>query len=76
MRDWVVGCTEIFLGVFIGAILALFGMTFLNDSRPSLETVAQPGRPDITITASGPFVISQLQDVIKQSGMANQASVA
>lgn len=76
MRDLFVGCIGIVLGAMLVVILVLFGMTFLNSSRPSFEPVAQPDRPDITITASGPFVSSQLQDAIKQSKLASLATVS
>lgn len=80
MKNSVLGCCGVIMGIVLGAAVMLFAMSFVNINVLAREPVAQelllPERPDVTITASSTFINPQLEQVIVQSGLAKEAHVS
>lgn len=77
MKNSVLGCCGIILGIILGAIVMVFALPFVNLNVLAREPVTQeqllPNRADVTITASNTFITPQLEQAIVKSGLAKQA---
>ncbi len=80
MRNSVLGCCGVILGIVLGAAVMLFALPFLNINVLAREPVAPeallPNRPDVTITASDSFVGPQLEKAMVKNGLAKQPHVS
>ncbi len=80
MKNSVLGCCGVILGIALGAVVMVFVLSFVNVNAFAREPVAQeqllPNRPDVTITASNTFINPQLEQAIVKSGLAKQAHVS
>jgi hypothetical protein len=80
MKNSVLGCCGVILGIVLGAAVMVFAMSFVNVNALAREPVPQelllPDRPDVTITASSTFINPQLEQAIVKSGLAKQAHVS
>jgi len=78
MKQLFTGCLGIILGLLIG-----IGVTFAALSLSSQQiTPVEPAptlsaaRPDVSVSATTSFINSQIQPMIRQSGLLKQATVA
>lgn len=80
MKNSVLGCCGVILGIILGAIIMVFALPFVNLNALAREPVTQeqllPNRADVTITASNSFINPQLEQAIVKSGLAKQAHVS
>ncbi len=80
MRNSVLGCCGVILGIVLGAVVMLFALAFLNVNvlarEPAAQEILLPNRPDVTITASNTYLTPQLEQSIVKSGLATQAHVS
>jgi hypothetical protein len=78
MKAIVVGCAGLLIGLAVG-ILAMFAAVRMFQPQAALPT-ATPTLPpavksDVTLTVSAAYINSQVQQAIRQSGVAKQATV-
>lgn len=77
MRDLGIGCIGMLFGAFIGAALAFFATTFVSGGlRPVPDPVSAPNAVDVTITANGRYVSTQVQQALAANGIAKQSTVS
>ena len=77
MKSFGAGCIGIILGLVVGIVLT-FGVVQLMGSsteQPTTPLTVATGAPDVSVTASLPFINSQLQQAVSQSGLGKQATV-
>jgi hypothetical protein len=76
MKSLGAGCIGIVLGLIAGIVLT-FGAVQLMGSgsdQPAKPTLSA-GASDVSVTASLPFINSQLRQAVEQSGLGKQATV-
>lgn len=80
MRDLLLGCVSVIIGMFLGALLTVAAVMLLTGNRGSAGAITDPlllpSRADIEISASAKYVTTQLQQMVRQGGLASQATVA
>lgn len=79
MRDLLLGCVTVIIGMFLGALLTVAAVMLLraNDASATItDPVLLPSRADVAITASSKYVTSQMQQMVRKGGLAAQATVA
>jgi hypothetical protein len=78
MKDFALGCISVLIGMFLGAAIVLVSIPLLNaggiQPTPAPDTLL-PDRPAVSVTASAAFMNSQMQPVLRQSGLASQATI-
>lgn len=62
------------LGLLAGIAFMTFG-TSIFSKPPAIPTSQSSARPDLSITASAPFIASQLQQTLRQNNLAKNATV-
>ncbi len=79
MKNLVLGCIGVIMGVVLGAIIMLVVLSFANINPlarpPAAEALLLTNRPDVTITASNTFLSPQLERAVVKSGLVKQASI-
>jgi len=74
MKSISIGCLGAILGLIAGITIATLGSGIF--SKPLTTSAPQSSaRPDLSITASTPFVASQLQQTLRQNNLAKNATV-
>jgi LmeA-like phospholipid-binding len=76
MKSVGVGCIGIILGLVAGIVLS-FGVVQLMGTSAAEPTapILPASAAEVSITASQPFINAQLQQAVKQTGLAKQATV-
>ncbi len=77
MKSFGAGCLGIVLGLIAGIVLT-FGAVQLMGSgsdQPAAKPTLSAGTYDVSVTASLPFINSQLRQAVEQSGLGKQATV-
>jgi hypothetical protein len=77
MRAMTIGCTAALVGLIIGAALVLGAVAVFAQQGTPLPSggVVVPGQADVSISFSANYLNSQLQQVIKQTGLVKQATL-
>lgn len=75
MRNLGVGCIGAVLGLFVGLLIA-FGLFQLQQNDPTLEVIPQTTSADVTVTVSGAYINSQIQQVARANGMSKETTVS
>ena len=77
MKNLEVGCLGIILGLVAGIILTIGAVQLMASgaSEPAAAPTLSANASDVSVTASLPFINSQLQQAVKQSGLGKQAAV-
>jgi len=77
MKSIAFGCLGVVLGLVVGAILAIAATQFAGSAnlQPTVAPTILTSQSDVSITASAAFMNSQLQQAVKQSGLAKQATI-
>lgn len=77
MKSLAVGCTSALVGLVIGIVLALGAWSLFARTESSVPTVpsADTTRGDVTILVSAKYLNTQLQQLIKPTGLAKQATL-
>lgn len=76
MKQFGIGCLVAVVGVVVGALVT-FGLLQLMASSyvPPPAPILPSAQSDVSITASAAFINAQLQQAVKQSGLAKQATI-
>jgi hypothetical protein len=77
MKEIAVGCASAMLGLVAGAVLTFGAMSFLTKEASPVanQPIPSASRADVTITVSASYLNAQLQQVVKQTGFAKQATL-
>ncbi len=75
MKQFGIGCLGVVIGLVAGLALA-FAAAQQMPGNTSSTTTPPTSTADVTITANAAFINSQLQQAVRQSGLAKQATVA
>lgn len=78
MKSLTVGCTSALVGLVIGVVLGLGASSLLGraeSSSASVTPVVSTARGDMTIIVSARYLNTQLQQLVKQTGLAKQATL-
>jgi hypothetical protein len=77
MKDLALGCLGAILGLVVGIALTFGVMSLLpkTDSAEKVAAVVGASRGDVTITVSAKYLNAQLQQIVKQTGAAKQATL-
>jgi hypothetical protein len=77
MKTFFVGCLGLIIGMIAGAGLILFATTAAFKPTPTATVAAPlaPAHPEVSITVNAAFAASQMQHVVRQSGVAPSAAV-
>jgi hypothetical protein len=77
MKSLLIGCTSALVGLVIGIGLAFVAWTLLARAESSAPTTPVVGtaRGDVTISVSAKYLNTQLQQLVKQTGLAQQATL-
>jgi uncharacterized protein YpmS len=77
MKSFGAGCIGIILGLVVGIVLTFGAFQLMGSSseQPASAPTSLAGIPDVSVTASLPFINSQLQQAVNQSGLGKQATV-
>lgn len=77
MKEVTVGCVSAILGLGVGIVLAFGTWSLLAraESPPSSTPIVSTARGDVTIIVSAKYLNTQLQQLVKQTGVAKQATL-
>ena len=77
MKSIGIGCTGAILGLVVGIVLTFGVMSLLpkENSPAASEPIPSTSRADVTITVSASYLNAQLQQVVKQTGLAKQGTL-
>lgn len=77
MRQLFTGCLGIILGLLIGVgvTYAVLSMSSKQITPVGPAPTLSAARPDVSVSASATFVNSQVQQMVRQSGLLKQATV-
>jgi hypothetical protein len=78
LKDLAIGCVSAMLGLLVGVLL-MSGANLLLPSNSAPTVVPPPvipGQPDVSVTLSAAFVNSQVQQAVRQGGLARQATIS
>ncbi|MCX7837962.1 MAG: DUF2993 domain-containing protein [Anaerolineae bacterium] len=77
MKNLTVGCTSALVGFVIGVVLGLGASSLLGrtESSAPITPVMSTSRNDMTIIVSASYLNTQLQQLVKQTGLAKQAAL-
>jgi len=78
MKDIAIGCLAAILGLIVGIVLTFGVMSFLPKESSLDTTVPIPStaRGDVTVTVSASYLNAQIQQAVKQTGLAKQTTVS
>jgi len=77
MKSIAIGCTGAILGLVIGIVVAFGVMSFFPKESSLAANTPVPGAPraDATVAVTASYLNAQLQQVVKQTGLAKQATL-
>ena len=77
MKEIAIGCTSVILGLVVGIVLTFGVMALLpKESSPGMTApLASTVRADVAVTVSANYLKAQLQQVVKQTGLAKPATL-
>ena len=77
MKDIAIGCASAMLGLVVGIVLTFGVMSLLpkGNSPAASEPIPSASRADATVIVSASYLNVQLQQVVKQTGLAKQATL-
>jgi hypothetical protein len=77
MKDIAIGCISAILGLVFGIVLTFGVMSLLpkGNSPATSEPLLSASRADASVTVSASYLNAQLQQVVKQTGLAKQATL-
>lgn len=77
MKSLAVGCTSALVGLVIGIVLAFGAWSLLGraESPTPVAPIVSTARGDVTIIVSAKYLNTQLQQLVKQTGVATQATL-
>lgn len=75
MKSILIGLIGVLIGIVLGIAIAILGASAFSKSVPP-SAVQPSGRPDLSVTASAPFVATQLEQTLRASGLAKNSTVA
>jgi len=77
MRDIAIGCVSAILGLVVGVALTFGAMSLepKTDSAEKVASIAGSWRSDVTVTVTASYLNAQLQQVVKQTGLAKPATL-
>lgn len=75
MKSLSVGCLGLLIGLIVGAGFVVFATSTVFKPTPTSTPPVTSARPEISITVTAPFVAAQLQQALRQGGIARNASV-
>jgi hypothetical protein len=78
VKDIAIGCASAILGLVVGVVLTFGVMSLLpkGNSPAAIELIPNASRGDATVTISASYLNAQLQQVVKQTGLAKQATLS
>lgn len=76
MKTLAVGCLGLVVGLIAGAGLILFMTSAAPKPTPTVAAPITSGHPEVSITVSAAFAASQIQQAVRQSGIAKTAAVS
>ncbi len=74
MKTLLIGCFGLIVGLLVGIAFTMLGSNASSKPAP-IAPSARSARPELAITASAPFVSSQLQQALRANGIVKNAIV-
>ncbi|MDE3089928.1 MAG: hypothetical protein KGJ80_11160 [Chloroflexota bacterium] len=75
MKSLFFGCLSAGLGLIVGIVLALAATQFFQANSPQEIPPPPESQAEVSVTASASFINSQMQQAVRQSGLARQATI-
>ncbi len=75
MRTLFVGCLGLIIGLIAGVGLVIFATSTAFAPTPTITPPVAPARPEVSITVSAAFAASQVQQALRQGGIAKNAAI-
>ncbi len=77
MKEIAIGCIGAILGLVVGIVLTFGALSLLPKTDPAEKVASAVGasRADAMVTVSASYLNAQLQQIVKQTGLAKQATL-
>lgn len=75
MKTFFVGCIGLIIGLVAGAGLVIFATSTAFKPTSTIAPLVASTRPDVSIAVSAPYAAVQIQQTLRQSGIAKNATV-